>query len=128
MLHTSLAGRSSRKCVICSRGMKYSVPATIPVAVIPDRPASSKLLARPKSASLAVVISASASRMFSGLMSRCTKPFSCAKLRPSSASRVMRAAASTSSGPSRFRSTVERLPPGQYSSAKKKVSPSMPWS
>jgi hypothetical protein len=59
--------------------MKYRVPATMPVAVMPERPASSKLLASPKSASLAVDISASVSRMFSGLMSRWTKPFPCAR-------------------------------------------------
>ena len=56
MLHTSLAGRSRRKFVSCSRGMNCSVPATTPVAVMPDRPACWKLLARPKSVSLAAVI------------------------------------------------------------------------
>jgi hypothetical protein len=65
MLHTSLAGRNSRKFVSCSRGMNCSVPAAKPVAVMPLRPACWKLLARPKSVSLAVVISASERRMFS---------------------------------------------------------------
>ena len=82
----------------CSRGMNWSVPAAKPVAVIPERPAYWKLLARPKSVSFTALISLSTSRMFSGLMSRWMKPCSCAKLRPSRAWRARRVASAGSSG------------------------------
>ena len=87
MLQTSLAGCTTRKLASCSRGMKYSVPATAPVAVRPEKPACPKLFARPKSAILTCPSSPPSSR-FSGLRSRWTNPCSCAYARPDSACRA----------------------------------------
>ncbi len=123
MLQTSLAGRSWRKLVICSRGMKDSVPADAPVAVMPESPACSKLLARPKSASLAAP--SGPRRTLSGLMSRWTKPEAWAKASPSMAWRASGPVTSRVRGPSsRIRACT--LPRGQYSIAQKKPSPSSP--
>ena len=119
MLQTSLTGCTTRKFVSCSRGMKNSVPATAPVAVSPDQPACSKLLARPKSAILTSPSSPPSSR-FSGFRSRWTKP--CGVRVRQARERLQRERPTASSTGNGFElrafSTARTLPPEQYSIAK----------
>jgi len=85
---------------------------------MPLRPACWKLLARPKSVSLATVIGGVRRGGCSRLDVTVDEPCSCAKLRPSRACWATRRAHVEVRGFWRWRRAPERLPPAQYSIAK----------
>ena len=84
-----------RLACACSGAMYCGVPATTPLCV---RLASSTARARPKS----VILTRStpfSSRMFEGLMSRCTSPWACAAARPAAVCMPIRKISLAPSGP-----------------------------
>ena len=106
----SLRASTVASPVACSGLMYAGVPSATPVSVSVSPPAALTARATPKSATRACPDS---NRMFSGLMSRCTTPASCARPSAPPTSRTIRITSATGSFPSRF-SRSRSVAPSTY--------------
>ena len=96
--YTSARASMVRSPIACSGAMYCGVPSDRPVCVMRCPPALCTARAMPKSATTA---RPDCSRMFSGLMSRCTTPFEWASDKASATSCAMRSASAIGSWRSR---------------------------